>query len=204
MAVKTVDLNNPEELSQVILKIEDYVKTVVSESRYEHSVRTAWTAEKMCALYGLEPKIGYLAGIAHDMCKEFSTDEVLKLVSEDQKPVSLLEQNRPGLLHGRAAAVLIQTKFGVKDRNVVSAIANHTFAAAGSSDLGKILFAADKIEPGRPQSTDEYRKNLFSKSLDELTLCVLKENIDYLEKRGKKVANPSYELMAELEAKLKP
>ena len=33
MAVKTVDLNNPEELSQVILKIEDYVKTVVSESR---------------------------------------------------------------------------------------------------------------------------------------------------------------------------
>ena len=105
MAVKTVDLNNPEELSQVILKIEDYVKTVVSESRYEHSVRTARTAEKMCALYGLEPKIGYLAGIAHDMCKEFSTDEVLKLVSEDQKPVSLLEQNRPGLLHGRAAAV---------------------------------------------------------------------------------------------------
>ena len=69
--------------------------------------------------------------------------------------------------------------------------------------MGKILFAADKIEPGRPQSTDEYRKNLFSKSLDELTLCVLKENIDYLEKRGKKVAKPSYELKAELEAKLK-
>ena len=29
MAVKTVDLNNPEELSQVILIIEDYVETTV-------------------------------------------------------------------------------------------------------------------------------------------------------------------------------
>ena len=81
MAVKTVDLNNPEELSQVILKIEDYVKTVVSESRYEHSVRTARTAEKMCALYGLEPKIGYLAGIAHDMCKEFSTKNLFRCLN---------------------------------------------------------------------------------------------------------------------------
>ena len=82
--------------------------------------------------------------------------------------------------------------------NVKEAVANHTFAGANLCDLGKILFVADKIEPGRPQSTDEYRQNLFSKTLDELTLSVLQENIDYLEKRGKVVANVSYILRDQL------
>lgn len=201
MAVKTVNLENPEELENVISQIDKFVKKEVSESRYEHSVRTAQTAEKMCVLYGLNKRVGYLAGIAHDMCKELSNDELFELVHEDSQPLSILEQNKPGLLHGRAAAVLIQKNFGVKDRNVVSAIANHTFAAPEICDLGKILFVADKIEPGRPQSTDEYRKNLFAKTLDGITLAVLNENIEYLEKRGKKVAKPSYELAQELKAK---
>lgn len=203
MAVKTVNLNDSEEIEQVILQIDSFLKTAVGEARYEHSVRTAQTAEKMCGIYGLNPRTGYLAGIAHDMCKELTVEELFKLVSEDGKPVSILEQNKPGLLHGRAAAVLIQRRFGVKDPDVISAIANHTFAAPKISDLGKILFAADKIEPGRPQSTEKYRSRLFSKTLDDMTLSVLKENIEYLEKKGKKVAKPSYDLATELESKLK-
>lgn len=203
MAVKTVNIENPEELENAILQIDKFVKTEVSEKRYEHSVRTAQTAEKMCAQYGLNPRTGYLAGIAHDMCKECSNDEMLELVHEDGKPISILEQNKVSLLHGRAAAVLIRKKFGIADKNVISAIANHTFAAGGICALGKILFVADKIEPGRPQSTDEYRKNLFAKSLDGMTLAVLQENIEYLESRGKKVAKPSYELAEELKAAVK-
>lgn len=58
--------------------------------------------------------------------------------------------------------------------------------------LAKIVYVADKIEPGRPQSTQEYRDKLFSKSLDALTLSVLEENMRYLESKGKKVADVSY------------
>ena len=36
-----------------------------------------------------------------------------------------------------------------------------------------------------------------------MTLSVLRENIEYLEKKGKKVAKPSFELAMELEEKLK-
>jgi nicotinate-nucleotide adenylyltransferase len=198
MAVKSVNIADEQELEKVISAIEEYVKTAVSEKRFEHSLRTAQTAQKMCSLYGLNPRLGYLAGIAHDMCKEITGEEMLELVHMDGKSVSILEQNKPSLLHGRAAAVLIQTKFGVKDADICEAIACHTFAAKDLCPLGKILFAADKIEPGRPQSTDEYRANLFAKSLDELTLSVLEENIEYLEKRGKKVASPSFELAAQL------
>ncbi len=198
MDLKMTDLNNPQELEAVIKKIDCELKGAVGQKRYDHSVRTAETAEKMCALYNLNPRIGYLAGIAHDLCKEMPKDEMKALAVKDLNPVTELEDKNPGLFHGRAAAVLIKSKYGIDDKDVLEAIANHTFAAENLCDLGKILFAADKIEPGRPQSTDEYRADLFSKPLDYLTLSVLQENIEYLEVRGKSVAEASYKLRDQL------
>ncbi|MCR5172476.1 MAG: bis(5'-nucleosyl)-tetraphosphatase (symmetrical) YqeK [Treponema sp.] len=193
-----LNLNDEKVIQKVIDDIDSYLRTVVSPKRYAHSVRTAQTARKMCDLYGLDGEKGYLAGIAHDMCKEFSDEDLFKLVEFDGLPVSGLEKEKPSLLHGRAAAVLIEQKFGVDDKEIKEAIANHTFASPHLCDLGKILFAADKIEPGRPQSTDEYRANLFAKTLNELALSVLQENIEYLESRGKIVAAVSYTLRDEL------
>lgn len=202
MAIQMVDLNNSQQLETLICSIDEYLKTAVKNKRYEHSKRTAETAEKMCRIYGLNPRIGYLAGIAHDMCKEISSEEMRKLVSLDGMPVSELEDNKPDLLHGRAAAVLIKQKFGVEDSDVIEAIACHTFAAPGLCDLGKILFAADKIEPGRPQSTEEYRAALFNKNITEMTYSILQENIEYLERKGHSVAAASFELLEQLKKAL--
>jgi nicotinate-nucleotide adenylyltransferase len=51
-------------------------------------------------------------------------------------------------------------------------------------DLTKCLFLAVKIEPARPQSTDEYREKLLSLPLDEMLYSVLEENYEYLTKKG--------------------
>lgn len=178
-------------------KIRSYAEKNLSKNRYEHSVRVAETAAEMCRLYGLDENLGLISGIAHDICKEIPSEEKIALSQKDGKPIEGLEAKIPDLLHGRAAGVKIGD-FGIFDKDVVEAIANHTFGISGLCDLGKILFVADKIEPGRPQSTDEYRANLFSKSLVGITLCVLEENIDYLEKRGKAVAKASLDWAEEL------
>ena len=67
-----LNLNDKKVIQKVTDDIDSYLRTVVSPKRYAHSVRTAQTARKMCELYGLDPEKGYLSGIAHDMCKEFS------------------------------------------------------------------------------------------------------------------------------------
>ncbi|MBQ1591036.1 MAG: hypothetical protein II077_03230, partial [Treponema sp.] len=54
------------------------------------------------------------------------------------------------------------------------------------------VYAADKIEPGRPQSTQEYREKLFSLSLNKLCLAVLEENMEYLRSKGKEIAPVSF------------
>ena len=184
--------------SEIFEKIRSYAKENLSSERYEHSVRVSETAAFMCDLYGLDSDSGRLAGIAHDICKEIPRDEMEALACEDGLPFDEFEKKKPSLLHGRAAAVKIKRDFGIEDSDVIEAVANHTCGKPGLCDLGKILFVADKIEPGRPQSTNEYRANLFKKTLDGLTLAVVEENIEYLAKKGKKSAPSAIEWAEEL------
>ncbi len=176
----------------LIDKVSAAARAAVKKERWEHSLRVAATAELMCNMFGVDPAKGYLAGIAHDMCKDISDEELLSLASKDQQPISELDRKKPALLHGRAAAMKLLSDFGIDDEDVIQAVSRHTLGGASLCPLAKIIYVADKIEPGRPQSTQEYRDRLFSKSLDVLTLEVLEENMRYLENKGKKVADVSY------------
>lgn len=190
-----MDINSPE----LIERIRKYALSAEKKERFEHSVRVAETAEYMCGLYGVDRVKGYLAGLAHDICKDLSDQEQLDLAQTDGMPVSDAERKKPSLLHGRAAAVMLRRDFGIEDSEVIEAVARHTLGGVNLCSLSKIVYAADKIEPGRPQSTDEYRKRLFCMSLDELALAVLDENMEYLASRGKRPALESYDFRLSLQ-----
>ena len=186
----------------VLERVRQYAKTHVSQARYEHSVRVGETAEKMCALYGEDPFKGRFAGIAHDICKEMSGEEMFSLAERDGKPITDLEKGKLSLLHGRAAAVKLRDEFGITDEDVLQSVAMHTFGGENVCNLAKIVFTADKIEPGRPQSTDEYRARLFALPLDEMVYSVVEENIEYLQKKGRVVADVSLRFRDELKRKV--
>lgn len=188
-------------MGELFERIREYARRKLSEKRYEHSVRVAETAAGMCRLYGIDEEKGLVAGIAHDICKEIGGDEMLELALRDGGGLSELERSKPDLLHGRAAAVRIGEEFGVDDPDIVDAVRNHTCGRPGLCDLGKVLFVADKIEPGRPQSTEEYRENLFRKDLDGITLAVVEENGEFLARKGKKSPPGTAEWLSELRAR---
>ena len=176
-------------------EIRDFTQKHVKKSRYEHSVRVAETCARMCRQYGLDERKGYLAGIGHDMCKDFSDEELIELASRDGLEISDFEKKKPALLHGRAAAVMLRDHFKVVDPEILEAVANHTSGIIGMCDLTKCLFLADKIEPGRPQSTQEYRDNLFSMTLDQMLYSVLEENYQYLTKHKIEIAPGTLEMI---------
>ena len=66
-------------------------------------------------------------------------------------------------------------------------------------NLAKILFIADKIEPGREHVTEKYLKKTEKMALNELAMFVVSENISYLQERGKKVAPATQEFLESLE-----
>lgn len=184
-----------DETDILIEKVRLFTINAVKKERYEHSLRVADTAERLCKKYKLDVKLGKLAGIGHDMCKDFSDEMLLSIASKDGEEITLLEKLKPALLHGRAAAVKLEKDFHVENTDVLEAVAVHTFGKPGMCDLAKVIYVADKIEPGRPHVTKKYLDKLKKLSLDELVIFVLEENVAYLEKKGKAVAPVSMETL---------
>ncbi len=176
-------------------EIRAYTQAHVKEKRYQHSVRVAEMCARMCRQYGLDARKGYLAGIGHDMCKDCSDEEMIELAYRDGNPITDFERKKTALLHGRAAAVMLREHFKVYDPEILEAVANHTSGIIGMCDLTKCLFLADKIEPGRPQSTDQYRENLLSMTLNEMLYSVLEENYEYLRNHNIEIAPGTREMI---------
>jgi len=122
----------------------------MSEKRYAHVQRVAtllgeW-AEAL-ALPAAEIRRWRAAGYLHDALREIDPDELRPLVPESLR-------DAPGkLLHGPAAAVRLRQD-GVDDDALLRAIAYHTIGHPDLDELGRALFVADYIEPGRRHDTD--------------------------------------------------
>ena len=173
-----------KDIIELTEEIRIFAQEHVKKSRYEHSIRVAETCARLCRMFALDDDVGYLAGVGHDMCKDFSDQELFYLAAKDGNPIIPYEKRNPALLHGRAAAVLMKEKFGIEDKDILEAVAYHTSGVMGMCDLSKCLFIADKIEPGRPQSTDEYRERLYKMNLNQMFYAVLYENYSYVLKKG--------------------
>ena len=92
----------------------------------------------------------------------------------------------PGkLLHGPAAAKLLRAE-GVDDEPLLCAIAFHTLGDAAFDSIGRALYAADFLEPGRtfdPEMRAVLRARMPD-ALDEVVLDILRARINHLMEAG--------------------
>lgn len=176
------------EIEARLKKIQKYTMASVTPERFAHSMRTAQTARLLCRLYGEDEQKGFLAGISHDMCKDMKGSIQVTLVEQEGYTLSDIEKKKNSLLHGRAASVLLMKDFGITDSDILESVCFHTYGKKGMGNLAKIVYIADKIEPGRPHMTNEYFSQLTRKTLQDLTRHILEENIAFLKKQKKEVA----------------
>jgi len=185
--------------NNLLEEIDNYLKENLLEKRYKHSLSTALTAKKLCKLFKIESKKGYIAGLLHDIARDFDNENLFKTVSRDGKSIDHEEKEEPELLHGRAGAVLAKELYNIDDREIIEAIQLHTTGSTGMGDLAKIIFIADYIEPRRKHITEKYIKNLKGKTLNEMLEIVLKSVVDYLRKKEKNVSEKTLQLLEEFE-----
>ena len=106
--------------------IKEYAKTVLSKKRFVHTVNVAEEAKRLAAIWGEDKTRAYLAGIIHDIAKEVPDKQALDKLTEYGYSPDETEKQNPELLHGKLAAYMAQDKFGVDDKEVLSAVAYHT------------------------------------------------------------------------------
>ncbi len=182
-------------------KILKWLKENLNEKRYIHTLGTADCAKELAAQFGLDVDKAYLAGLLHDCAKCFSNEKLLDIIHEHLN-VEECEMLNYKTLHAPVSAYIAETEFGIKDKEVLSAIRWHTLGRIGMTDFEKIVFIADKIEPNTREKeySDKIRELLSENNgLNKALLKCYKETIKSLVKRDLKICFITIEIYNKLQ-----
>ena len=150
--------------------------------RFEHTLGVEFISAALAMRYGAPVKSAQIAGLLHDCAKCLTNKERLSICQKNGIPMSELEKENPFLLHAKVGAFLAETKYGVKDQDILNAIHNHTTGRPDMSLLEKIVFIADYIEPGRKHANDlEEVRRLAFEDLERALIKILSDILEYLD-----------------------
>lgn len=155
---------------------------LLSKKRYIHSMNVANVAGKLAEQYGVDPDRAWLAGVLHDICREFSSDALLLKAREACIIMTDTEKRHPILLHGKVAAGIARDQLGVIDSGILLAISSHVTGRKAWNRLEQLVYLADKIEPGRDYpGVDAIRQLAESGNLYCALAQSLGNTIDYVD-----------------------
>lgn len=165
----------------------DIIAQVLPEKRYHHSLRVAETAVKLAACHQLDERKAQTAGIFHDYCKSMPKEKQIELVVSHQLLTSEEDLLMPQVLHGPAASIVLKEKHIIEDEIILEAIRFHTTGCANMSDLSKIVFISDYVEPGRDTPNIRSFFALAEKDLDKAVIAIIDQTMSYLTNSGKMI-----------------
>lgn len=148
----------------------DWMANQVPESRIAHVLRVEEMAIALAQHHQLDLEKAALAGLMHDLAKYFKPSQLLALANAEGLMVDPVAQANPHLLHADVSALVARDEFGVRDPDVLAAIADHTLGRPDMGSLSCIVFLADTLEPGRGHS--EELQTLRQMSQQNLTRAV--------------------------------
>lgn len=171
------------------------VKVALSPKRFAHTMRVYHLAMALGRLYGIEEESIFLASLYHDYVKEWRNADLLNYAKLNELPLDFCFLKEPSLLHGPVAAHLCLIKGWIADNSVYDAIFYHTVGDKNLDTLGKIIYIADAVEPGRnyPHAL-EFRELAF-KDLDLALIGVAKHTIKFLENKGMLIHRNTYKML---------
>jgi predicted HD superfamily hydrolase involved in NAD metabolism len=121
----------------------------VPAARIKHILGVEETAGDLARHYGLDEAKARSAGLLHDLAKYFKPQLLLQMAAAEGLELDSVLVAHPHLLHADASAIVARDEFGVLDREILAAIANHTLGRPNMSQLSCTVFVADAIEPSR-------------------------------------------------------
>ena len=141
------------------LYAENHIRNLMSEYRFNHTLRVAKTAMQIArAVAPKKVKKAYIAGMYHDVAKEFNETTILSMVKNYDKKLYPTVHT----LHGICSAMYIKDNFYINDEEILDAIRNHVSPPMECSTLSMILYCADKLEPGRTVNDVKNRRKKLS------------------------------------------
>lgn len=186
-----IDLDVPLKVLDYISENDLYyipkIKTYINNKRFKHSINVAHLSYEIAISNNLDYSKAYIASILHDLGKyvDFAYQEVIcKKYCENQYHLI------PRALHHQFVGVEIAINdFNIKDEEILEAIKYHATGAPNMTNLGKIVYCSDKIDPGRGYDSIDMI-NSCKNNINSGFIYVLKENIKYFKLKNIDYKNP--------------
>ncbi|MCX5749953.1 MAG: bis(5'-nucleosyl)-tetraphosphatase (symmetrical) YqeK [Candidatus Saganbacteria bacterium] len=164
--------------------LKEKLRCLLDAERFDHSLSVSKTAVRLARIHGADIKKATIAGLLHDCAKSLSPGELLKTAKKEKLRLDSFVLQNPKLLHDKVSAVIARKHFGIKDREVLSAIGHHTAGKENMTKLEKIIYLADHIEPGRKQHHVKKIRGAAKKNMEKAIALVAGEMIQYLLKNN--------------------
>ena len=161
------------------------LETSLKPSRYQHSLGVAETAVFLAQRFGVNEEQAKVAGLLHDCAREFRNEDLIAEAEKRLIMVGDIERQMPLLLHAYIGSRLVTEKYGVSDHAIEQAIWRHTVGGAKMTELDKIIWFADMIEPNRDYpGVEKLRELEKTAALDDMVLAGLTQSITFVLQKG--------------------
>lgn len=184
----TSETSTPATTGQSVLDLPSWAR--VTQKRAEHIQRVtnllgAWAATMR--LDAKEARAFMDAGLLHDSLRDAPEDELRAITGDRTSPA--------GLLHGPAAAIVLE-QHGETRRDLLDAIRYHTVGHVEWARVGKALYMADFLEPGRKFSRqDRYFLSLqVPTNFDGVYRQVVRMRLEWTVREGNHIFPETVEL----------
>ena len=163
------------------------IREKLDDYRYNHSICVADEARRLALIYNIDADKAYLAGLLHDITKNFSTEEHLKNFSRFDIILTDIEKSSEKLWHAISGAAYVNNILKVNDNDIVSAIRYHTTAKNNMTLFEKIIYLADFTSADRNYPDVSVMRKLVYKSIKDAMLYSLNYTINDLKEKNKAV-----------------
>lgn len=162
----------------------EYIKGSLNDKRYIHTLGVISVAKKLAQINNVDEKKAEIAALCHDIAKYIKADEAMKIMKENNINLDEYEKNTPELWHGIIGPIYAKKELKIEDEEILNAIRYHTTGRENMSDLEKIIYIADMIEPSRVFEGVEEIREITLKDLNKGMIAGLNHSISYLLSKG--------------------
>ena len=163
-----------------MLPFENLIKLKLSKKRFEHCLGVAKAARWLAIKYGADEKKAIIAGMLHDITKEWNTADHMKFLHNYNIGITKCEFASKKLLHAITGSCYAKIFLKISDKSILSAIRFHTTARSGMSVLEKVIYLADFISDDRTFSGVNRLRALAALNLDDAVFAGILDSMKEL------------------------
>jgi predicted HD superfamily hydrolase involved in NAD metabolism len=168
--------------------LKSFVKQQLPERRYAHTIGVYETSTELANRFKVEVSKAQTAALLHDIAKylphEVLEEKLIQAHETDYLAYSSL------VWHAPVGAIIAREECQITDEEVLNAIKYHTTGKAAMTNLEKVVFLADYIEPGRTQPGVETIREIAKNSLDHAVAQTLSDTVAYLSSKNQDAIHP--------------